>query len=514
MRVPLTSRASCVVLLYLFPSSIYGSSPNRFAGNFQKRQDQTVQTCDSDEIYGVFESFTQYSAEYTSQCSSYLSLPEVTTTLGTTDTPIITQYDSTSTITTVFQTITVYGTTFTIPVTQTAYEMVPAAMPRVQKKAAVPAITPPPLALRNLKARQDETPEQHSEDLSLRSRLSSACSCLDIPLSTTGVYVTPPTSTQTVHRVVRTIATQNQTVTSGSTSVQTTIYVTSYLTANVTQTGYPITGSTSVAGQSLTASGSESVSSISAFSTTAVFTSISDMTYTTVIGNTESLSGLSSSIGSTGLGPVGNATTTPSSLAPVISESFTSESSAAPFSTTAIFTSNSYATYTTIIPDTESLTRSSSSSGIIQSSLIGNATTLSTFSSSETVAASGVTNSSDIPLVARSTSSSATIPENSSATVAQSIPLSASASIGTNSAALPNVTLSGSSGATAITTPIESLASSVGNSTPGPTQSTSLNTGSSSLSATATSGTNTTSTISSAVITPTSTTIPNRTIAL
>lgn len=44
---------------------------------------QTTQTCDSDEILGVFQSFTKYAAQYTSECSVYLGIPDTTITVGT-----------------------------------------------------------------------------------------------------------------------------------------------------------------------------------------------------------------------------------------------------------------------------------------------------------------------------------------------------------------------------------------------------------------------------------------------
>ena len=56
-------------------------------------------------------------------------------------------------------------------------------------------MTQVPEALNNLKARQDdETPAQHSVDLLLRGRLSSACSCLDPGPETISFTVTPATS--------------------------------------------------------------------------------------------------------------------------------------------------------------------------------------------------------------------------------------------------------------------------------------------------------------------------------
>lgn len=82
MRPPFSFWASAGITLVFISSNAAGHNAPRFPRKaiFER---QTVQTCDSDEILGVFESFTQYSAQYTSECSTYLNIPDTTVTIGT-----------------------------------------------------------------------------------------------------------------------------------------------------------------------------------------------------------------------------------------------------------------------------------------------------------------------------------------------------------------------------------------------------------------------------------------------
>ena len=89
MRLSLSRRAFAAACLCIFVSDALGYDMNRLEHRPAHKRQNYVQTCNYDEILGVFVSFTQYKAEYSTQCRSYLSIPPSTSTAGTADTPIV-----------------------------------------------------------------------------------------------------------------------------------------------------------------------------------------------------------------------------------------------------------------------------------------------------------------------------------------------------------------------------------------------------------------------------------------